>query len=57
MAHDVEQHKLRIAEAAYYRAESRGFEPGFEVEDGWQRRLRSKTELPPTSWSESLVIG
>jgi hypothetical protein len=30
---DPEQRAALIAEAAYYRAESRGFEPGHETED------------------------
>jgi len=37
----------RIAEAAYYKAEARGFEPGFEVDD-WlnaERELSTDIEL------------
>jgi hypothetical protein len=30
---DPEARRLMIAEAAYYRAEQRGFEPGHELED------------------------
>ena len=30
---DTQQYLMMIAEAAYYKAESRGFEPGHEMED------------------------
>ena len=30
---DVDVHQSMIAEAAYYKAESRGFAPGYEMED------------------------
>lgn len=30
---DLEEHRRRVAEAAYYRAERRGFESGHEEED------------------------
>ena len=30
---DADELRYRIAEAAYYRAEKRGFEPGYEVAD------------------------
>jgi hypothetical protein len=30
---DPDRHRSMIAEAAYYRAEKRGFQPGYEVSD------------------------
>lgn len=35
-----------IAEAAYYRAERRGFQPGFEVEDWLAAEAETRQRLP-----------
>ncbi len=51
---DIEDLRAAIAEAAYYRAEKRGFEPGYEVSD-WveaEQEIQSKRTsgsggLPP----------
>jgi hypothetical protein len=37
---DPEVRRLMIAEAAYYRAESRGFEPGHDLEDWLEAEAR-----------------
>jgi hypothetical protein len=37
---DPEVRRLMIAEAAYYRAESRGFEPGHDLEDWLEAESR-----------------
>lgn len=45
-AADAAQRASRIAEAAYFRAESRGFAPGFELED-WllaEREIQGDTD-------------
>lgn len=50
MADEATRHMM-IAEAAYYRAEQRGFAPGFELDD-W---LASESELNARIQSRSLV--
>ena len=37
---DPEVRRLMIAEAAYYRAEQRGFEPGHDLEDWLEAEAR-----------------
>ena len=44
-----EEIRLRIAEAAYFRAQQRGFSPGYEVED-WlaaESEIRRAAPKPP----------
>ena len=40
-AADATQRRAMIAEAAYYRAQRRGFEPGHALEDCYRRKSRS----------------
>jgi hypothetical protein len=49
VAPDAQADELRrqIAEAAYYRAEQRGFEPGGEEQDWLQAEAELKAQLGP----------
>ena len=42
---DPESRRGRIAEAAYYRAERRGFAPGYEIDDWLAAESEVDTEL------------
>jgi hypothetical protein len=48
---DPEERKVKIAEAAYYKAEHRGFASGFELED-W---LEAETEFDRALAHESIL--
>ena len=51
IALDPEQRRAMIAEAAYFRAERRGFAPGYEIED-WlacEQELDARALEKPTS--------
>jgi len=50
---DDEARRQRIAEAAYRRAESRGFAPGAELED-W---LQAEAEVDASSGGANQVVG
>ena len=46
-AADTARRRAMIAEAAYYRAERRGFEPGHELEDWLQAEAEIARALAP----------
>ncbi|MGH8316710.1 MAG: DUF2934 domain-containing protein [Steroidobacteraceae bacterium] len=48
-AYDPAQRHALIAEAAYYRAEERGFDPGHELEDWLDAELDIERSRGPTS--------
>jgi hypothetical protein len=50
-AHDPAQRHALIAEAAYYRAEQRRFEPGHELED-WLDAELDIERSPRPAWAE-----
>lgn len=50
---DAEQRKAMIAEAAYYKAEHRGFASGYELED-W---LVAEAEIDSALSGDSLLSG
>jgi DUF2934 family protein len=43
-----EETRQRIAEVAYYRAQQRGFSPGYEVEDWLAAEAQIKKAAPPS---------
>ncbi|HKY02834.1 MAG TPA: DUF2934 domain-containing protein [Burkholderiales bacterium] len=46
-----------ISEAAYYRAEKRGFEPGYEMEDWIAAEIELNVRLDESSKAESVMFS
>jgi hypothetical protein len=41
----IEEVEEKVAEAAYYKAEKRGFAPGFEIEDWLEAEMEVKADF------------